>query len=132
MQELIDQSLPFPVYLAKHFPSMRRMISTELLNRGRHEISEFLAYIGTPHETDSFREFSARLLIENSLKEVTSVTSKDGMEIKRFGGYLLLFSKGKFLYWEKIKEKADCKAQAENMLSLILGIRSKGVKNRKR
>lgn len=123
-QKLINEALPFSVYLSKHFPNIRKMVFSELLKRGRDEMVEFLAYMGTSTEAEMFRELSAQYFLENTIKkEFQPVASKGKFDVARYKDYLVLSSRGRFLLWNKIK--GDAKKQADEMIKGIEGVRRK-------
>ena len=130
-QKLInEEAIPFSVCLAKHFPNIRKMVFNELLKRGRNEMVEFLAYMGTSTEAEMFRELSAQYFLENVLKkEFQPVVSKGKFDVTRYEEYLILSSRGRFLFWNKIK--GDAKKQAEEMIRKIETVKRRSYESKK-
>lgn len=121
LDELIEKAVPLSVYLVKRFPETRKPVFNALLRRGRAEIAEFLAHMGSPEEKGAFFEISARYAVEHMLKGAPVVASRNDLSVKRHDDCLYIFSGRRFLFWNAIR--GDVAGQAGEMIDLIFKLR---------
>lgn len=120
LDELIGKSEPFGCFLAKRFPATRRMVFNSLLLSSPIETSEFISYMGTPEDSNAYTEINARTMIESLIETAPIISSKREVEVRMYRDYLALFSKKRFVLWQKIS--GDQKKQAEEMISQFIGV----------
>ena len=120
LDELIGKSEPFGCFLAKRFPATRKMVFNSLLLSSPIETSEFISYMGTTEDSNAYTEINARTMIESLIATAPIISSKREVEVRMYRDFLALFSKKRFVLWQKIS--GDKKKQAEEMISQFIGV----------
>lgn len=120
LDELIGKSEPFGCFLAKRFPATRKMVFNSLLLSSPIETSEFISYMGTPEDSNAYTEINARTMIESLIETAPIISNKREVEVRMYRDFLALFSKKRFVLWQKIS--GDQKKQAEEMTSQFIGV----------
>jgi len=122
---LFDDALPNSVFLAKNFPQMERMMFKAILKRDPFEAILYVAYMGGQEKGEACRQFNARRALEEMLKDAPVIAKANGIEVKKGGNILHLFSKGQYLYHETLNGISP-KEHAEKMVKTVVDLRRKG------
>ena len=125
LDELIGKSEPFGCFLAKRFPATRRMVFNSLFLRSSIEAAEFISFMGSTEEANTYMELNARTMIESLIATAPIISSKREVEVRMYRNFLALFSKQRFVLWQKIS--GDQKKQAEKMISQFLEVMRKSI-----
>ena len=123
MEAVLRAAVPFPVYLSRKVPRLRRRILEHLLFRSPIETSEFLAYESSPEERRMTAEMSARRAMTKLFAKSSVVVRKDGVEVRIHEGFVALFSAGGFKFMRNVE--GDHKKQASTMLKDYLALKKK-------
>lgn len=125
LDELIGKSEPIGCFLAKRFPATRRMVFNSLLLRSPIETSEFISHMGTTEDSNAYAEINSRTMIESLIETAPIISSKREVEVRMYRDFLALFSKKRFVLWQKVS--GDQKKQAEKMISQFLEVMRKSI-----
>lgn len=125
LDELIGKSEPFGCFLAKRFPATHKMVFNSLLLRSSIEAAEFISFMGSTEEVTAYMELNARTMIESLIETAPIISSKREVEVRMYRDFLALFSKKRFVLWQKIS--GDQKKQAEDMISQFLEVMRKSI-----
>jgi DNA primase catalytic core len=125
LNEFIGKSEPFGCFLAKRFPATRKMVFNSLLLRSHVETAEFISFMGSTEETNTYMELNARTMIESLFAAAPIICRKRDAEVRKYKDFLALLSEKRFVLWRKIS--GDHKKQAEEMMSQFLGVRMKSI-----